>query len=92
MIKAQSRYSDLFSSQFSKSWSPFSLSGLDLEEFVVDVIIPALLLFCVKKFIDFEFQVSIWNLEFVVVGGYFGISPGMCWDGFFFFFWAGSSF
>ena len=38
----QSGYNDLFSSWFSESWSPFSQSGLDLEEFILDVIIPAL--------------------------------------------------
>ena len=65
MTNSQSGYFDLFSSWFSKSWSPFFQSGLGLEEFIVDVIIPALLPFCVKEFIDFGFQVSIWNPEYV---------------------------
>ena len=50
---------------FLKAGLPFSLSGLYLEEFIVGVIIPALLPFCVKEFIDFGFQVSIWNPELV---------------------------
>ena len=61
MTNVQSGYYYLF----SESWSPFSQSELNLEEFIVDVIIPALLPFCVKEFIDFGFQVSIWNPEFV---------------------------
>ena len=44
-----------------ESWFPFSQSGLDLEEFIVEVIILVLLSFCVKEFIDFRFQISIWN-------------------------------
>ena len=32
---------------------------------MVDVIILALLPFCVKELINFGFEVSIWNLEFV---------------------------
>ena len=59
MTNVQSGYSNLFSSRFSKSWSPSSPNGFDLEEFIVDVIIPALLLFCQKKFIDFGFQVCV---------------------------------
>ena len=41
----------MISSRFSQSWSPFSKSGLNLEEFIVDVIAPLLLPFCVKEFI-----------------------------------------
>ena len=65
MTNAQSGYNDLFSSLFSQSRSPFSQSGLDLDKFIVYVIIPAFLPFCVKEFIDLRFQVSIWNPEFV---------------------------
>ena len=36
MTNAQSEYNDFFSSWFSKSWSPFSQGGLDLEEFIMD--------------------------------------------------------
>ena len=43
----------------------FSQCGLDLEEFILDVIIPLLLPFCLTEFIDFGFQVGMWNLEFV---------------------------
>ena len=46
--------------------APFSQSGLEMKEFIVDVI-PALLPFCMKEFIDFGFQVSIQNPE--IVGG-----------------------
>ena len=65
MTNAQSGYNGLFSSWFSENWSLFSQRGLDLEEFIVDVIIPALLSFWIKEFVDFGFQVSIRNLEFV---------------------------
>ena len=65
MTYAQAGYHDLFSSCFSEGWSPFSQSGLDLEEFIVDVIIPAWLSFCMKEFVDFCFQVSIQNPTFV---------------------------
>ena len=61
MTNAQSRYNNLFSQRSS----PFFQSGLDLEEFIVDVIIPLLLPFCVKELIDCGFQVSIENPEFV---------------------------
>ena len=44
----QSRYNDLVLSWFSEIWSPFSQSGLYLEEFVVNVI-PVLLPFCKKE-------------------------------------------
>ena len=65
MTNVQLGYYNLFSSWFSQSSSPFSLSGLDLDEFIVGVIISVLLPFCEKEFIDFGFQVSIWNPEFV---------------------------
>ena len=39
MTNAQSGYNDLFSSRCSKSWSPFSQGGLNLEEFFMDVVI-----------------------------------------------------
>ena len=65
MTNVQSGYNDLLSFWFSEIWSPFSQSGLDLEEFIVDVIIPVFLPFCVKQFVDFGFQVSKWNTEFV---------------------------
>ena len=42
-----------------------SPKGLDLEEFIADIIIPALLPFCIKEFVDFRFQASIQNPEFV---------------------------
>ena len=56
MTNVQAIYSDLFSSWFSKGGSPFSQSGLDLEEFIVYVIIPVLLPFCVKEFIILGFK------------------------------------
>ena len=62
MINAQSGYNDVFFS-FFKSWSPFSQGGLNLEEFIVDVIIPPLLPFCVKEFTDCWLQVSIRNRD-----------------------------
>ena len=65
MTNVQSRYYDLFSPWYSEILSPFSQSGLDLKEYIVDVIISAMLLFFLKEFIDFGFQVSIWNAEFV---------------------------
>ena len=37
MTNAQSGYNDLFSSWFSKIWSPSSQNGLGLEEFIVNV-------------------------------------------------------
>ena len=40
---------------------------LDREKFIADVIIPALLPFLAKGFMDLGFQVSIWNPE--IVGG-----------------------
>ena len=61
----QSRYNDLFLSWFSQAWSPFSQSGLNLEVFVVNVVIPALLPFCKKEFIDLGFQVSLRNDDIV---------------------------
>ena len=42
VTNSQSGYNDLLFSWFSESWSPFSENGLDLEEFVVDVIISVL--------------------------------------------------
>ena len=62
MTNAQSGYTDLFSSGFSENWSPFSQSGLDFEEFIVGVIIPTLLPFCVKEFIDLESAYGVLNL------------------------------
>ena len=62
--KEISGYYDLFS-WFSDSWSLFTESVLDLEEFILYVIIPALLPFCVKEFVNFEFQVSIWDPEYI---------------------------
>ena len=53
-----SGYSNLFSSWFSKSQSLFAQSGLDLEEFIVNVIIPELLPFYKKEFVDFGFQIQ----------------------------------
>ena len=50
---------------FLKVGRRFSQNELDLEEFNVDIIIPALLLFIMKEFINFGFQGSIWNPEFV---------------------------
>ena len=49
MTYMQSGYNDLFHSWFSKCWSPFSQSGLDLEELIINAIIPALLSFCNKE-------------------------------------------
>ena len=64
MTNAHSGYNDLFS-WFSESWSPFYQNGLYLEQFIEDVIILVLLPFCMNKFADFGFQVSIWNPELV---------------------------
>ena len=61
MTNAQSGYNDLFSSRSSKSWSVFSQGGLNLEEFIMDVHVPSLLLFFVKEFIVYRFQIGIWN-------------------------------
>ena len=61
MTNAQSGYNDLFSSRCSKSWSPFSQGGLNLEEFIIDVHVPSLLLFFVREFTDYRFQIGIWN-------------------------------
>ena len=61
MTNAQSGYNDLFSSWFSKSWSPFSQGGLNLEEFIIDVNVSSLLPFCVKEFTDCRFQIGICN-------------------------------
>ena len=58
MTNAQLGYND-FSSWFSQRSSPLFQCGLDLEEFIVDVIIPSSLPFCVKEFIDCGFQVSV---------------------------------
>ena len=60
----QSRYNDLFLSWFSEGWFLFSQNGLYLEEFVVNIVIPALLPFCKKEF-DLGFQVSIQNGDIV---------------------------
>ena len=49
ITNVQLGYYDLFSSWFSESWFPFSQNGLDLEEFIVDVIIPALLPYLKNK-------------------------------------------
>ena len=51
--------------RFLEGSFPFSQSGLDLKEFIVGVIIPALLPFYMKEFIDFGLQVNVWNPEFV---------------------------
>ena len=61
MTNAQLGYNDLFSSRCSKSWSPFSQGGLNLEEFIMDVYLPSLLPVCVKEFTDCHFQIGIWN-------------------------------
>ena len=61
MIHAQSGYNDLFSSRCSKSWSPFSQGGLNLEEFIIDVHVPSLWPFFVKEFTDYRFQIGTWN-------------------------------
>ena len=52
VTSAQSEFSDLFLSRFSKGWSQFSTSGFDQEEFIVDVVIPTLLPFCTKESVD----------------------------------------
>ena len=57
----QLRYNDLFLTWLSEGWSLFSQSGLYLEEFVVNIVMPVLLPFCKKEFIDLGSQVSIWN-------------------------------
>ena len=67
MTNTQSGYYNLFFSWFSEGSSLFSQNGLDLKAFIVGVIILVLLPFCVKEFIDFGFQVSIWNPD--IVGG-----------------------
>ena len=56
---------NLFSSWFSRCWSPLSKGGLNLEEFIVDFIAPLLLLFCVEEFINCWFQVSISDPRFI---------------------------
>ena len=61
MIYMQSGYNDLFHS----CWSPFSQSGIDLEELIINAIIPALLPFCNKEPIYLWFQVSIWDAGIV---------------------------
>ena len=63
MTNAQSEYNDLFSYRCSKSWSTFSQSGLNLEEFIMDVHVSSLLSFFVKEFTDYRFQIGIWNGE-----------------------------
>ena len=40
MTNAPRGYNDFLSNLFSESWSPFSQSGLDPEEFLLGVIIP----------------------------------------------------
>ena len=50
-----SEYSDLFFFGFSKSRSSFSQSEFDQEEFIVDIVISALLLFCMKESLNFSF-------------------------------------
>ena len=72
MTNAQLGYNELFSSWFSESLSPFYQNALNLKEFILDVIIQALLPFCRKEFVDLGFQVSIgipeWNwFEFWVL-------------------------
>ena len=42
MTNVQSGYKDLFSSRCTKSWSPFSQGGLNLEEFIIDVHVASL--------------------------------------------------
>ena len=59
MTNAQLGYNDLFSSQCSKSWSPFSKGGLNLEEFIMDVHVPLLLPFFMKEFTE-----KTWELIF----------------------------
>ena len=58
MTNAQSGYNDLFSFRRSKSRSPFSQGGLNLEEFIIDVHVPSLLPFFVKEFTDYRFQIE----------------------------------
>ena len=60
MTNAQSGYNDLFS-WFSKTWSPFSQGGPNLKEFIMGIIVPSLLPFCVKEFTDCQFRISIRN-------------------------------
>ena len=69
VTNAQSGYNDLLSSWFSESWSPFFKSGLDLEEFIVDVIIPALLPFCEMEFVA-PFDIVAGVLQVVTFGLY----------------------
>ena len=61
MTNAQSGYNDLFSSRCSKSWSPLSQCGQNLEEFIIDIHVPSLLPFFVKGITDYRFQIGIWN-------------------------------
>ena len=65
MTNSLSGYNYLFFSWFSEKYSPFSQGDLNLEEFIVGVIIQSLLPLCLKEFINLGFQVSIWNPEFV---------------------------
>ena len=59
MTNVQSWYNGLFSSWFSQRWSLFSRNGQDLLEFIVGVIIPALLPFCVKEILGILFMLSL---------------------------------
>ena len=55
MANAQSRYGDWFLSRFSESESSFSQS-----RFVLDVVIPALLRFCMEESINFCQCMKFW--------------------------------
>ena len=43
----------------------FYLRGFYLKDFIVHVVIPTLLPFCKEEFIDFRFEISGWNFDFV---------------------------
>ena len=59
------RYCDEFLFGFSESLSPISQSEFDQEAFIVVVIIPASLPFCTEESVNFGFQASVQNFEFV---------------------------
>ena len=62
MTNAQSGYNDLFYSWFSKSWSPFSQGRLNLEAFIVDVIVSLPLHFVWRNLLIVGFK-SVYGME-----------------------------
>ena len=62
VTNVQSEYNDLFSSRCSKSWSPFSQDGLNLEKFIMDVRVPSLLPFLSRNLLIIGFK-SVHGME-----------------------------